>query len=143
MTAPPCSSIPSSCRRRGTPKAGGGGVRREPPRPLRGHPSSTEEGRTAPCSTHEGKTAPCSTYAPLRLRPLPLETEPDHVPRHGLGLLHVREMARVGDLLEFRSRDRGAEAPAVGERREAVVRPPQKQGRYPDAVQPRLGLRVV
>src|SRR5216684_1696786 len=94
MPAPPYSSIPSSFRRRGTPKAGGGGVRSEPPRPLRGHPSSREEGKTRTL-----------LHSPARLGPrrLPLEPELDHPPRHGLWLLHVGEMARVRDLLEFRA----------------------------------------
>src|SRR6266581_2501688 len=130
MTAPPCSSILSSSRRRDTPKAGGGGVRPEPPRPLRGHPSSREEGKAGIC-------------ARSRRRHLALESELDHLPRHGLGLLHVREMARLGDLLEFRSGNGRAEAPAVSERREAVVRPPKKKRRNPDAVQTRPELRVV
>src|SRR6266581_6943010 len=76
-------------------------------------------------------------------RRLPLEPELDHAPRRRLGLLHVREMARFGDLLEFRAGDRGAVAPAVRGRSEAVLRTPQKQRRNPDAVQPRAQLRVV
>src|SRR5438477_13167658 len=73
----------------------------------------------------------------------PVACEPDHVPRYGLGLLHVREMARVGDLLEFGAGDGRAVILAVGDRREAVVRAPQEQRWDPDAVQAPSQLRVV
>src|SRR6266568_6690043 len=67
------------------------------------------------------------THASSRRRRLRLQAELDHAPRHSFGLLHVREVARFGDLLEFRAGDRGAVAPAVRGRSEAVVRAPEEQ----------------
>src|SRR6266702_6496329 len=83
------------------------------------------------------------THASSRRSRLPLQAELDHPPRHGFGLLHMREMARFCDLLEFSAGARGAVAPAVRGRSEAVLRTPQKQRRNPDAVQARAQLRVV
>src|SRR3981189_3647299 len=98
MPPPPCSSIPSPpLLRRGAREAGGvvRGARHHPPPSA--YPSSTEEGKI-----HN------------RPRRLPGEPELDHPARHGLGLLHVREMPRVGDLLESRPGNALAVAPAVG-----------------------------
>src|SRR3981081_3887635 len=131
MPAPPYSSIPSPpLLRRGAREAGGvvRGARHPPP------PSA------APSSREEGKI---HNPAQFRPRALPREPELDHPPRHGFGLLHVRKMARVGDLLEFRAGKALAVAPAVGERREAVLRAPEKQGRDADAMQPSPELRIV
>src|SRR6267378_2454052 len=138
MTAPPCSSIPSSLEE-GCPQSGRGGSRRTPPPPAFGVPLLKRGGE----SRYLRSIAPSPPAARSRPRRLPREPEPDHVPRHGLGLLHVREMARFGDLLEFRSGNCRAEILAVGERREAVVRAPQEERRNPDAVQPSSELRVV
>src|SRR5260221_14264852 len=101
MTAPPCSFHPLLRQEEGYAEGGGWWcARREPPRPLRGHPSSREEGKAG-------------IRAQSRPRRLPLKPELDHAPRHGFRLLHVREMARFRDLLQFRSGNGRAEALAV------------------------------
>src|SRR6267142_4072257 len=164
MTAPPYSSVPPLLSRGGVPAKRAGWfaahvttprLRRTPPQERRGKPVSALDHALAACrSITPSPPAARSRLRRLRSiisapaarsprRRLPREPELDHAARDGLGLLHVREMPRVGDLLEFRPGNALAVAPAVSERREAVLRAPQKQGRDADAVQPRPELRVV
>src|SRR6266850_1963986 len=130
MAAPPYSSIPSPpFLRRGAREAGGvvRGARHHPPPSA--YPSSREEGKAGICARSRLRRLRSIISAPAARSPrrrLPREPELDHAARDGLGLLHVREMPRVGDLLEFRPGNALAVAPAVSGRREAVLRAPQK-----------------
>src|SRR6266850_5711180 len=117
MAAPPCSSISPPLLRRGAREAGGvvRGARHHPPPSA--YPSSREKGKAGICARSHPRRPPLdhalAACARSPRRRLPREPELDHAARDGLGLLHVREMPRVGDLLEFRPGNALAVAPAV------------------------------